>query len=69
MRWLILSKILSFVRICEGCGGKVSATHRQRKEDTPHRVRTGEAASLGTEGFPVLSEVVSAKSLVPVTGQ
>lgn len=30
MRWLMLSKILSFVRICEGHRGKVGMSHRQK---------------------------------------
>lgn len=35
MRWLMLSKTLSFVRICEGHRGKVSMTHRQEKGTHP----------------------------------
>lgn len=35
MRWLMLSKILSFVRICERPRGKVSMIHRQKKGTRP----------------------------------
>lgn len=69
----MLSKILSFVRICGGHGGggggEVSRTLGQGRRKRSCSLLAREAHPGGGWGLPVLSELVSAESLLTVVRQ